>query len=249
VYNYEVTEYLGVENGYHTYRMECETEGVAPNVFTGDLTPITEVSNNVTYAKVTECLVEGKDETSDEDIRAAYFEFVNANIAGGNVKDYKNWCDTYKGIGNSKVIPLGNGANTVKVSILSESNGVASDELIAEFQEYLDPNITGMGDGVAPIGAFVTVTTASEFPVNISGTVTMKNGYTDTKIINDALTEYFQSIAYEKTQIAYMNVGAIILNVDGVESVSNLTINGGTSDITIGDEEVAVLGVTDWTVI
>jgi hypothetical protein len=46
-----------------------------------------------------------------------------------------------------------------------------------------------------------------------------------------------------------MNVGASILNVEGVESLSNLKVNGGTSDITLGAEEIAVLGATKWTVI
>lgn len=249
LYNYEVVEYLGKEDGYHAYELLCETVGTDPNNQTGDLTPITEAPNGLSYAKLVECIVEGENETSDEDIRSAYYDFVGNTASDGNVGQYKRWCEEYDGIGNSKIFPLWNGDNTVKVSILSASNQVASDELLAEFQEYLDPDITGMGDGIAPIGAFVTVTTATEVPLNITATVTMKSGYSDTSIIDSALTEYFQSIAYEKTLISYMTVGAVILGVDGVESISNLTINGGTADLTIGDEEIVVLGSTNWAVI
>ena len=46
-----------------------------------------------------------------------------------------------------------------------------------------------------------------------------------------------------------MSLGAVILAVDGVEAISNLTVNGGTADITLGDEEIPVKGTTTWTVV
>lgn len=250
LYNYTVTEYLGMENGYYTYKMLCETVGVEPNKHTGDLTAITDIPDGLNHAVVTECLIEGEDETSDEKIKTAYYEFVNSSVTDGNINQYKRWCDEYpgKGIGNSKVIPLWKGANTVKVSILSASNRAASQELIREFQNYLDPGVKGMGDGVAPIGAFVTVSTATEKNISVSANVTMKKGYTDTTPISDALTEYFTKIAYDKTVVAYMNVGAVILGLDCVDSISDLKVNNGTSDIALGDEEIPVLGTTSWVV-
>ncbi len=248
IYNYQVAEYIGMENDYHYYKLLCEIDGVAPNTVVGDLTAITEIPNGLTHAKLVECLIEGEDETSDDEIRTAYYNYINSTSTDGNINQYTRWCNEYNGIGNSKIIPLWNGANTVKVSILSTSNRAASDELINEFQEYLDPNIEGMGNGVAPIGAFVTVSTATEVPINISATVTLKSGYTDTTPIANTLSEYFSEIAYEKSTVPYMTVGAIILGTECVESINNLTINGGTSDITLGEEEIPILGTTDWVV-
>ena len=249
LYNYEVIEYLGMNGKYHTYSLLCETLGSAPNELTGSLTCITNIPSGLTYAELTECLIEGENEKSDEEINEAYEEFVNSSSEDGNVNQYKRWCNEYDGIGNSKIMPLWNGANTVKVSILSASNRAATSELIDAFQEYLDPGSNGMGDGVAPIGAFVTVSTATEVPIDITADITMSGGYNDTSVIDTAITEYFQSVAYEKTMIGYMNIGSIIINTEGVESVSNLTINGGNSDITLGGEEIPILGVTDWKVI
>lgn len=249
LYNYTVNAYIGLEDGYHTYAIVCETPGTAPNNVTGDLTPITDSPTDLTYAAVTECLIEGENETSDEDVRTAYYDYLNSNVEDGNVAQYKRWCDEYDGIGNSKVFSLWNGDNTVKVSILSASNRAASQELINEFQEYLDPGITGMGDGVAPIGAFVTVTTATEIPISVSADVKLASGYTDTTTIDEALNDYFSTLAYTKTQVAYMNIGAAILGVEGVESISNLLVNGGTADITIGDEEIPIVGTTTWAVV
>lgn len=246
LYNYTITEYLGVEENTYAYKALCETVGTAPNNQVGDLTPITDMPSGLSNAQLIECLIEGENETSDEDIRDAYYAFVNSTETDGNAKQYERWCEEYDGIGNSKVIPQWNGTNTVKVSILSASNRAASEELIAEFQDYLDPGVTGMGDGKAPIGAFVTVTTATELPINVSATVKMKSGYTDTTPIATALTKYFEEIAYEKSLVAYMNIGAVILGVTGVDTISNLRINGGTSDISLSNEQIAVLGTTTW---
>lgn len=249
LYNYWVIDQLEDEDGMYCYRLQCETPGSTPNVVFGDLTPIDFVDGNLTTAKITECLIEGEDETTDDEIKDYYFNYIKHTASDGNIGQYKLWCDEYLGIGNYKIFPLWNGANTVKVSILSSSNRAASDELMAEFQEYLDPGITGMGDGMAPIGAFVTVSTASEQAITVSATVKFKDGYSDTTTIDNALSAYFAEIAYENTTVGYMNVGAKILAVDGVDFITDLKINGGTDDITLDGEVIPVLGATDWTVV
>lgn len=248
LYNYTITEYIGQEDGNYAYLMDCDTYGTAPNNQTGDLTPITDAPSELSLAQVVECVIEGENETSDEDIKTAYFEYLRGTATDGNVDQYKMWCNQYDGVGNSKIFSLWNGDNTVKVSILSASNRAASQELIDEFQEYLDPGVTGMGDGVAPIGAFVTVTTATEIPIDVSATVKMKPGHSDTSGIDTAIANYLGSICYEKTQIPYMTIGATILGVNGVESINDLLVNGGTADIQLGDEEIPVVGTTTWVV-
>lgn len=248
IYNYEVVEYIGLENDYHYYKLRCETDGVAPNNVVGELTAITDIPDGLTHSKIIECLIEGENESTDDEIRTAYYDYINSTATDGNINQYTRWCNEYVGVGNSKILPLWDGANTVKVSILSTSNRAASEELINEFQEYLDPNVEGMGNGVAPIGSFVTVDTATEVPINISATIKLKSGYTDTTPINNALTKYFAEIAYEKSVVPYMTVGAIILGVECVDSINNLKINDGTSDITLGDEEIPILGTTNWVV-
>lgn len=248
LFNYTVTEYMGFENGVHAYQMECDTLGTSPNNQTGDLTPITDTPTGLNFAHLSECLIEGENERSDNELRDAYYRFVKGTVSDGNVAQYKRWCEDYDGIGHSKIFPLWNGLGSVKVSILSASNRKASDELIADFQEYLDPGSSGMGDGVAPIGAFVTVTTATEVPINISANVTLKDGYSDTSGIDTAISNYLASISYEKLQISYMTIGAEILKVEGVEAIKDLTINNSTDDITIGEEEIPILGTTNWVV-
>jgi uncharacterized phage protein gp47/JayE len=248
LYNYTVSEYIGLENARYSYRVICETTGAEPNKVTGDLTPITDAPSNLTYAKLVECLIEGESESSDDEIRLAYHEFIDSVATDGNVAQYERWCSEYDGIGNYIITPLWNGDNTVKVSILSSSNLAASAELIAEFQEYLDPNSEGMGNGVAPIGSVVTVDTAQEHDISVEAIVKMKNGYdTSTSVdkIKKAIREYFASISYKTNIVSYLGLGAAILAVDGVLSISKLQLDDdyGTysSDITLDANEIPVL--------
>lgn len=250
-HNYLVIDRLEDEEEYENYfiyRLQCETAGSEPNALFGNLTPIDDINGDLTRAELVSCLIEGEDETSDEDIREYYFNHVRGLAIDGNVAQYEEWCTEYPGIGNYKIFPLWNGDNTVKVSILSSTNHKASDELIAEFQEYIDPNVTGMGDGVAPIGAFVTITTATEVPLTISATIVLKDGYSDTSTINDKVEEYLSDIAYETSAVSYMKLGSYIMNAEGVDFITNLLLNGGTDDLTLGEEEIATLGITTWTV-
>ena len=48
--------------------------------------------------------------------------------------------------------------------------------------------------------------------------------------------------------MAYLNIGSVILNVDGVESVNNLTLNDAISDISLNNEEIPVIGTATWAV-
>ena len=251
LYNYVVTEFIEQDatTQYYTYRLTCETLGSAPNSVTGSLGAISDLPSNLNHAELTECLIEGENEYTDDEIRTAYFDFVNSVATDGNVSQYERWCTEYEGIGNYKIFPLWDGDNTVKVSILSSSNRAASDTLIAEFQEYLDPDSEGMGNGIAPIGAIVTVSTATEVPVTVSADVTLKDGYTETTTLNKALEDYFSEIAYETNRVSYMAVGAAILKAEGVNFISNLQLNGSTDDIILGEEEILSLGSANWTVV
>lgn len=261
-YNFEVIEFIG-HNELYEYQMVCETTGTLPNTTLGDLTPITDIPSGLEVAILTECLILGEDEASNDDITEYYLNHVSGTAYDGNVAQYEKWCSDYNGIGNHKVTGLWNGANTVKVSILDINNRAASETLIQEFQEYLDPLTAelnddptaenypqgrGMGNGKAPIGAIVTVGTATEKEITVSATLTLANGYSTAVGVDDALTKYFSELAYNNNYVNYMSVGSVILSCASVDSLTGLQINGGTADIELGSEEIPILGATSWSV-
>ena len=242
LHNYVVVEDITApyDSLYH-YKVQCETVGREPNSITGALTPISSYVDNLSVAHLNRCLTEGEDEASPEEIRQIYFAQVAHDASDGNIGQYQVWCDMYDGVGNYKIVPQWNGPNTVKVYILSTSNDIATQALVNDFQNYIDPGCTGMGDGVAPIGAFVTVGTATYKPISISAEIELEEGYSDTTIVIESIEKYFRSISFKSSKVAYINVGAAILNTPGVKSINNLLVNNGTQNIDLLDNEIPQL--------
>lgn len=274
-FNYNVVEKLSDptgENEYYVFELVCETAGAEPNSYFGDLTPITYVPN-LSHAKLTSVLIYGEDEEETEAYRYRLRVHIMNPPITGNVYQYNDWLDSYDGIGKFRVIPCWNGVNTVKLLISNAENKSASAELIKEVQQYIDPPTSaidddstgdnypqgrGMGNGQAPIGAIVTVDTITEVPVVVNCTVTLKDGYNSPIGVQDAVENYLNSLALNKTTISYMAISAEIYNAESVEDITKLTItiNGKVMDtsvtpfvpsVTIDDAEVAVLDIENST--
>lgn len=268
-FNYTVISKLSdptASNQYYTFELVCETAGSEPNSILGDLTPITYVGN-LTHARLTSIIIYGEDEEETEAFRYRLQTHVKNPPVNGNVSQYDEWLAEYDGIGKYRTIPCWNGKNTVKLLILNPENESASAELIGQVQEYFDPPSAainddttdstypqgrGMGNGQAPIGAIVTVDTATSVPVVINCQLVLKNGYTSAIDVQKSVDEYIESLALNKTTIAYMPIAAAIYNADCVEEVISLsiTVNGTTMDtsvspfvdsVTIDSNQVAVL--------
>ena len=243
--NFMVTE--KISDG--VYALTCETLGTAGNYGTGTLLPINYVKGLQTANLTDVVLIYGEEEEETEVLRQRYFDTLPTFTIDGNIAQYEKWCKNFPGIGKFKIFPTWNGKNTVKVSILSAENTLASKTLIDDFQEYLDPGSQGLGNGQAPIGAVVTVTTAAEKKINIDAQIVLTEGYAEPLGLEDELQAYFNSINYSRTFISYIAVGAILQNNVSIDSVVSLTINGGQVDVPLGNEEIAVKGTMEWTVL
>ena len=80
-------------------------------------------------ATVVELLIPGQDEESTESLRAKYFYSVNNIPFGGNTADYKKIVNEYDGVGACKVVPVWNGAGTVKIILLDSGFGAPDPHL------------------------------------------------------------------------------------------------------------------------
>lgn len=231
------------------YEMTCQSVGEVGNYGSGQLIPVNYIIGLETATLTPDVIIYGEEVEDTEVFRKRYFDTLKNEAIDGNIAQYRKWASNFAGIGNSKVFPLWNGANTVKVSILNSENGVASEKLIGDFQNYLDPDSQGLGNGVAPIGAIVTVSTATTKAINITANISLASGYETIVDVEKDLMEYLKSIAYTKSIVPYIAIGSIILNNKSVDAVNELRINGGIVDISLSDEEIAVLGTTDWSMV
>ena len=270
-FNYSVIEKLSDptdEDPYYRFELVCESSGTEPNAYLGDLTPITFV-NNLSHAKLVEVLIYGEDEEETEAYRYRLQIHVKNPPVDGNVTQYNEWLGNYDGIGKYQTIPCWNGRNTVKLMILNSEDESASEELIREVQDYFDPPSSeinddisdemypqgrGMGNGQAPIGAIITVSTVTEVPVVVTCQLVLKDGYTSPVGVQEAVNKYIKSTVLNDASIDYMPISAAIYNAESVKSVASLTVTlkGTTMDINstpfvssvaLDSEEIAVLDI------
>lgn len=241
-----------IKDGAAQVECQCMSIGLSGNVPAGSITKIKESISGVNSV-TNEAEFDGGSETEeDEVLRYRTYQKIRYPSTSGNVYDYQNWAMEISGVGAVRIVPLWNGPGTVKVSIIDSEGAPASPELIEEVQNSIDPDPQQQGGGKAPVGALVTVSTATPKDVNVSAKIevgvtsdieTIKEEFTQ------ALKDYFKEIAYDDDvdSLSIARVGFILFEVKGVVDYTNLTINGGTSSILIGKEEVFQVGTVDLT--
>lgn len=247
---FKVTAATVDTNGAASVPVQCTTTGASSNVPTNSITKMPITLQGVTSVTNTEAFTNGYDEESDDDLRQRYKDDVAMPITSGNQYHYKKWAKEIIGVGDARVIPLWNGANTVKAVIINSNAQAANADLIKSVQDYIDPDITGTGAGQAPIGAYCTVVSATGLNINITAKIKYKNGYdkaTTNSAIDASFVIYLKSIAFKQNYVSYAKIGDLILSADGVEDYSDLKVNSGITNIVLTDEQVAIKGTTTYT--
>jgi uncharacterized phage protein gp47/JayE len=229
------------------FELKCEKVGTVGNRDFGVMLPIDYI-DGLARAELADVLVPGEDDEETEAFRQRFYREVRSPATSGNKSHYVKWAGEVPGVGGAQVIPLWNGAGTVKVVIIDSNKQPASDELAQDVQAYIDP-VPGQGEGQAPIGASVTVAAASAVNVDVAATVLLDGSRTMEQVLasfNDALLSYLSGIAFSADpSVKFAQVGSILLGTSGVQDWSNLTINGGTSNVVVAPGAVAVRGAVN----
>lgn len=236
----------GETEGDYYFQLTAETPGSIGNEYTGPILPITAIPG-LNSAQITDILVPGDDEESDEDFRARIIEALNDRPFGGNIASYRTYIMAIDGVGAVQVYPTWNGGGTVKCSVLGADFLPASPTLVENVQNAVDPPPNqGLGLGTAPIGAQVTVVAPEELTVNVSATLQLASGYAIGQVqtpIQQAIENYMLSVRQEwatpvnTTSVEYQanvyvaRITAAIVGVPGVVNATNVQLNGGTADL------------------
>lgn len=226
------------------------TTGYATNVPASAINRINKEIKGIKSVINQDAFIGGADEEDDDNLRLRAYLRIRYPSTSGNKADYEVWASEVAGVGAVKVFPLWNGAGSVKVSVLDTENNPASEEIVQAVQDYIDPSVSGKGEGVAPIGAVVSVTTAKAKKVDIYAKIQV--GATSTleeitSLLSAVLTDYFKEIAYDSktTGVSVARIGFLLLQVQGVVDYAGLTLNGSTSAVTIGEEEILQVGTVN----
>lgn len=228
-----------------TVTVKAVNAGTTGNVAAGSITKMPVTISGIAEIVNDAATSDGYDQENDDDLRKRYYEALQEPVTSGNVYHYKAWAKSISGVGDAKVIGCWNGKNTVKVLLIDSDRLPAGSELVERVQTYIDPGITGTGLGEAPIGAYCTVVSATNFPVNVTLSTTLATGYTQeqaVQAIKTAITSYLASIAFVKDSVSYAKIGALIIDLSCITDYDGLTINDVQTKLAIANDAVATLG-------
>lgn len=224
--------------------VSCEVAGTVGNV------PAESIKiMPVTIAGISSCTNKspttgGYDEETDEHLLERFVLALQKPATSGNVWQYSQWALSVDGVGACKVFPLGHGDHTVDVVLLGSDGKPASDDVVRNCQEYIDPDSSGEGNGVAPIGARCFVSSAVALDVNISLNVQMLSSGSQEVVkqaIAKAIESYFASIAFKQDYVSYARIGEAVLNAEGVLDYTDLQLNSTTGNLDVSERQVPIL--------
>nr|DAT28982.1 MAG TPA: Baseplate J like protein [Caudoviricetes sp.] len=239
--------YIVIENieGTNNSKLKCEQPGQVGNSYYGPLTPISFLTD-LDKAELTDIIELGNEKEDDEELRKRYMEEVTLPQYGGNISDYQNKTKSIIGVGACKVIPIWNGAGTVKLIILNGNYEVPDNSLISKVQKIIDPNLDQSGIGIAPIGHIVTVVGAESKDISISANFSLKPSI-EKNIIkqkgNKIIDDYFKELTkeWDKEDSLIVRISQIesrLLDIEGVIDITNLKLNNSSSNISLTSNEI-----------
>lgn len=252
------------------YLLEAEIPGEETNnLHTGaQVIPMTNVDGLIS-ATLGSIYARGIKEESDDMLRERWRETKSGPAENGNKMHFKKWCEEIPGIGRARIIPLWGGENTVKAVLFSSDGVDVTEHLVQEVQDYIDPIDEGfkvevngeqyifgdgVGEGVANIGAHFLAVSATPVKLTVTAVLSVKGGFTPEQAKKDAetqITAYLKNLSLNTDEdtnvvVRISMIGSIIAGLESVLDYDDLKINGGTENITINLDSVAVLQEVTW---
>lgn len=225
--------------------IRCTTPGAAGNLPAGSVTMMPVQIAGIVSVSNSDTLTGGYDAESDAAYYDRYILRLQTPPTSGNQYHYRIWALEVTGVGGVQIYPLGHGDNTVDVVLIDVDGQPADEELVQRVQTHIDPGSKGLGEGEAPIGAYCYVSGAEPKELDLSMTVqTLPSAEQEavTAAVKAAVAAYLKGIAFAQDYVSYARINAAVLEADGVQDVSGLTVNGATANVAIGERQVAVLG-------
>ncbi len=225
--------------------VEAGPKGNVPaNTVTLMMTPIKGITSITNEANITG----GTEVENDDELRNRIMEIDAASEVSfvGSDGDYKRWAEEVPGVGTALVIPEWAGPGTVKVVVIDANGQPANAAIIAAVYD----NIMSPGDRLqrkAPIGATVTIEAPTAKELNYTFTLELKAGENQETVLErfKAQLRTYYVEAKKDGVVRYNRVSSILINTDGVKDFTDLTINGGTVNIDLEEDEYPVTGIVD----
>lgn len=173
--------------------------------------------------------------------RIAEFDASLGNSFVGSPADYRRWALEVAGVGAAHVISAKDDTGLVTI-VLTDSDGMPSQQSVCKEVENHIMRYDSWYERLAPINAYLRVIPAEPIPIQVSAVVELEQGY-DIEQVKQTflqhLKEYLKT-EYAHTEVKYAEVGAVLINTEGVWDYQELKVNDGVVNIDIAEYCVAV---------
>lgn len=168
--------------------VEAVDAGSAGNVLASTINILISPNSGVASVSNAAALSGGTDVEVDEDYRERILLELGAAQGAGTISDYERWSLAYEGIGRVTVVPLWDGAGTVRVVVIDAEQNPVSSATKHGLQDLLDPP------------EFLATTTNSESISGGASTIEVDSttGFaaSGTFIISDIILNQSQEVTY-----------------------------------------------------
>lgn len=246
---YQTTEkYTIGENGTVRVQITAVEPGIKGNVPANTVTLMMTPIKGITSVTNEAAITGGTEVESDNELRNRIMEMDAASEASfvGNDGDYKRWAEEVPGVGTALVMPEWAGPGTVKVVVIDANGQPANQAIItAVYNNIMTPD--DRMQRKAPIGATVTVEAPTAKEINYSFTIELKAGENQETVLErfKAQLRTYYVEAKKEGVVRYNRVSSILTNTEGVKDFTGLTMNGGTVNIVLEEDEYPVTGTID----
>lgn len=234
---YETIASATISAGIATVNIQSVNIGLNYNVPSNTIIQIPTAISGITGVINESPTVGGADNEADIALLQRLLVQVQTPATSGNAAHYVQWAMQVNGIGLAQVFPLWNGAGTVKVCAVDSNMQPLTSTLLTALSNYIESQ--------RPIGALVTYESAIALPINISVNVVRDTAYTEAQVLTALTTSiinYLKGIYSKQNYVSYAVIGSLIVAAPGVTDYNTLTVNGGTVNVSITSEQVAIQG-------
>lgn len=174
-----------------------------------------------------------KKEEADEDYRKRLIERARSEEGDGRRGDYERWARDIDGVGDATAIEKARHDLSIDVYITDSQRQPASAELAQQVELKLEEKRRALHD--------LKVLPAKIFEIDITVKLVLREGAVIDRV-KDAITSQINAYLQGRSRIVYQQMGSLFF-VDGVLDFTSYTLNGGTANVTVDGDAVAMLNL------
>lgn len=209
--------------------VRCSTAGTAGNVAAGAIALIASAVPADTVSNPAG-LTNGLDQEGDEAFRQGFWDFINS-LSQGTEAAYRR---VIRQVQQNLRVNYSDEPGLVTIFV-DDGSGSPSDTLIAACRAAVDMVRAG--------GVQVALFGATGLAATVQMIVTVADGYVANEVVAavEAELSVFINALPEGAPLRYAKLGQIALNTPGVDDVSSVLLNGGTSNLIAADSQTIKL--------